>query len=389
MPSVRSSNTWSGSIPTLRWQVRGSGVQAQGSVMYRPPSLGQQRSTGRLASDGRSVSTTSWHGPSVRRRGPAFTRSKSVPSFRSRSANVPGSFTSRSLPTRSPSSSRWPTPSAIASRSAAPNVLTSTGMSKPSTRSKRRATFPSAGPFETRSVISVISRSRETGTATRRRRPVCSRRATSSRRSRNALTPGYRSLAVEDGDEPARHDGEGEAPDDADADAPPAHQRPLPSDDPLDTEEGPRRHVGHQRRQRGARVGERDHERHADHRAAGREHARDGRHEDRAKPARAAEVSRDHLLRNQHLHEAGEHQRRHQARQDEPEHREAVLRADEREPRILQIRDRREDERQHDEDDRGGIDEWAHRGSFRALGRHTLWHSGVLSSAPRAASCGA
>src|SRR2546428_2501029 len=385
MPSVRSSNTWSRYIPTLRWPVRGSRVKTHGSVMYRPPSLAQQRSTGGLASDGPSVSTTSWPGASVTRRGPAFTRSKSVPSFRSRSANVPGSFTSRSLPTRSPSSSRWLTPSAIARRSAAPNVLTSTGMSKPSTRSKRSARFRSAGPFETRSVISLISRSRETGTATRRRRPVCSRRATSSWRSRNALTRGSRSLAVEDGDEPARHDGEGEARDDADDDEPPAHQRRLPGDDPLDAEERPPPHVGHQRRQRGARVGEGDHERHADHRAAGREHARDGRHEDRAQPARAAEVARDHLLRNQHLHEAGEHQRRHQTRQDEPEHREAVLRAEEREPPILQVRDRREDERQHDEDDRGGIDEWAHRGSFRALGRHTLWHRGVLSSAPSGA----
>src|SRR2546426_852497 len=244
MPSVRSSNTWSRYIPTLRWPVRGSRVKTHGSVMYRPPSLGQQRSAGRLASDGRSVSTTSWHGASLTRRGPAFTRSKSVPSFRSRSANVPGSFTSRSLPTRSPSSSRWPTPSAIASRSAAPNVLTSTGMSKPSTRSKRRARFRSVGPFETRSVISVISRSRETGTATRRRRRVCRGGGRSPRRPRNALPRGSRPLAVEDGDEPARHDGEGEARDDADDDEPPAHQRRLPGDDPLDAEERPRRHVG-------------------------------------------------------------------------------------------------------------------------------------------------
>src|SRR5256712_1091375 len=268
MPSVRSSNTWSRYIPTLRWPVRGSRVKTHGSVMYRPPSLAQQRSTGGLASDGPSVSTTSWPGASVTRRGPAFTRSKSVPSFRSRSANVPGSFTSRSLPTRSPSSSRWLTPSAIARRSAAPNVLTSTGMSKPSTRSKRSARFRSAGPFETRSVIPLISTARETGTATPRSRPACSRRATSSRRSRNALTRGSRSLAVEDGDEPARHDGEGEARDDADDDEPPTHHPRLPGDDPPDAEGRPPRYVGHEAQHSGVRPGESEHELQALHRSA-------------------------------------------------------------------------------------------------------------------------
>src|SRR5438034_10581199 len=54
-------------------------------------------------------------------------------------------------------------------------------------------------------------------------------------------------------------------------------------------------------------------------------------------------------------------QRRHQARQDEPEHREAVLRAHEREPRILQVRDRPEHDRQHTQERRGRTAQWAQR----------------------------
>src|SRR5216117_1420549 len=94
----------------------------------------------------------------------------------------------------------------------------------------------------------------------------------------------------------------------------------------------------------------------------------------------AAEVARDHLFGDEHLHEAGEHQRGHEARQDELEHREAVLRPEERQPRVLHVRDPRERQRQNDEDDRGEVDEWAHRGSFRAFGRHSLWHTGVIYS---------
>src|SRR5216117_1447813 len=79
-------------------------------------------------------------------------------------------------------------------------------------------------------------------------------------------------------------------------------------------------------------------------------------------------------------HFGREHQRGHEARQDELEHREAVLRPEERQPRVLHVRDPRERQRQHDEDDRGEVDEWAHRGSFRAFGRHSLWHTGVIYS---------
>jgi hypothetical protein len=67
-----------------------------------------------------------------------------------------------------------------------PKALMSTGIEKPSTVSKRSATLPSPLRLETRSVISVISRSRETGALIRRSWPVFSRWATNSRRSAKA-----------------------------------------------------------------------------------------------------------------------------------------------------------------------------------------------------------
>jgi hypothetical protein len=88
-------------------------------------------------------------------------------------------------------------------RASEPNALTSTGMSKPSTCSNSTATLPSPGVLETRSTISVISRSRETDAVTRRRHPSFSRRARKSRRSVNAIDL----LLVEDADEPAGEHG--------------------------------------------------------------------------------------------------------------------------------------------------------------------------------------
>ena len=181
-------------MPTLRAPVTGSLVKTPGSVMYRPPSPGQHVRMGSVASDGRSVSTISWQGACATRRGAAFATSKSVASFFTRSMNVPGMRRSSRRVIRPARSSSRSTPSAHAMRSAAPNALTSTGMSWPSTRSKSSATFLSAGLFDTRSTISVISRSRETGTVTRRRRSRFSSNATSSDRSRNAIYSEWKSV---------------------------------------------------------------------------------------------------------------------------------------------------------------------------------------------------
>ena len=123
---------------------------------------------GTVASDGRSVSTTSWQAAERTRLGPALATSNRSPSFRSLSKNEPGIRRSRSFATRADSSSSRSTPSAAAMRSGEPKALMSTGVVNPCTFSKSSARFFSAGPFETRSVISAISRSRETGAVTRR-----------------------------------------------------------------------------------------------------------------------------------------------------------------------------------------------------------------------------
>src|SRR5262245_64996920 len=114
-------------------------------------------------------------------------------------------------------------------RASEPKALTSTGMSKPSTRSKSSATLPLPRVLDTRSTISVISRSRETGAVTRRRRPSLSRRARKSRRSLNAIDL----LLVEDLHEPTGQDGEGEARHDAHGDEAQGHQGRLPGGDPM------------------------------------------------------------------------------------------------------------------------------------------------------------
>src|SRR5688572_22700184 len=243
-----------------------------------------------------------------------------VPSFFKRSAKVPGIFRSSSFATRAPRSSRRSTPRAAVMRSSEPKALTSTGMSKPSTCSNSRATLAPPLRLDTRSVISVISRSRETDTVTRCNRPCLSRCATNSRRSVN----GTALLGIERRDEPAGDDGEDQAGDDADGDELPAEQRRFPRDDSLHSEEGPGGHVGDEGGQAGAGVGEDHHQGHADHGTAGRQHARHGGDEDRFHAACAPEIAGDGFLRDQDLKEAREDEGRDQTGKDEPEHRQTV-----------------------------------------------------------------
>src|SRR2546425_7060936 len=355
--------------------------------MKRPAAPGQQRSTGIVASEGLAVSTPSWQGASVTSRGAAWTTSIRVPSLRNRSAKVPGSRRSRSLAARSPSSSSRSSPSAQAIRSADPNALTSTGMSNPSTRSNSSATFRSEGPLETRSVISVISRSGETGTVTRCRRPCWSRWSTNSRRSRQAMAQRFtRSVGVEDGDQPTSQDRKHQARDDTHDDEVPAHEWCFPRDDALDAEERPRGHVGDQRRQGHAGVGECDHERHADHRPPGRQHAGQGGDDDGPEPALASEVTGHRLLRHQDLKQAGQEHRRDEAGQDDPEHREAVVGPDPRQPRIFEIRDDGERGGKDEQDDRRGIQRSSHRGSFDGISAADIIAQGFAETRMRCAA---
>src|SRR4030095_17034448 len=198
------------------------------------------------------------------RLGPAFATSMKVPSLRSLSKSEPGMRRSRSLATRADTSSSRSTPSAAAMRGAVPKALMSTGIEKPSTFSKRRAWLPSAGPLDTRSVISVISRSRETGALMRRSWPVFSRGATNSRRAAQGPP---RLLVVVELHQPAREDRKEEARRHSHRHEVPAHQRRLPGEDPLHAEKRPGGHVSDERAQRHPGVGKHHQERHAHHRS--------------------------------------------------------------------------------------------------------------------------
>src|SRR5215472_9171128 len=352
MPRMRSSNTWSRYMPTLREPVTGSRVKTMGRVMKRPASRGQHWRTGSDARLGRSVSTTSWQGAERARRGPALATSKRSPSLRSLSRKEPGMRRSRSLATRAPRSSRRSTPRAAAIRAGEPKALMRTGVSKPSTCSKRRARLASAGPLETRSVISAISRSRETLAATRVSCPCFSRWATKARRSSKATAL----LVIPELHEPARDEGEGEAGDDPHDDESPAHEGCLPRDDALHAEERPRSHVGDKWTQSHPGVREDDEERHAHHRPPGREGARYGGHGDSAEPRLVTEVARHRLLRDQHLEHAGQDKRGGKTRQDEPQHAEPVLGAQDGQRGIFPVREDRGDDGQSDQKKGGKVE---------------------------------
>ena len=129
---------------------------------------------------GRAPSARAWARPWRRRRG-----RRACAACR---ANEPGMRRSSSFATRADSSSSRSTPSAARhALRRAEGVDEHRHRRSPATFSKSRATLPPAGPFDTRSVISVISRSRETGAVTRRSWPRFSRWATNSRRSANAM----------------------------------------------------------------------------------------------------------------------------------------------------------------------------------------------------------
>src|SRR6266436_8174511 len=332
---------------------------------------------GSAAREGRSVSTTSWQGAERTRLGPALARSKRSPSRRSFSKIEPGMRRSRSLATRADSSSRRSTPRAAAIRSADPKALMSTGISEPRTFSNRRATLRPPALLDTRSAISAISRSCETGALTRRSQPCLSRWPMNSRRSPKAMAARWTLLVEVDLDEPAGDDGEDQARSGAHRDEAPAHERSLPGDDALHAEEGPRGHVRDQGAQRHARVRQHHEQGHAHHRPARRDHARRARDEDGAQPRLLPEVAPDRLLRDHHLDHTGEDQGRHQARDDEPEQGEAVPGAHRREARILRVGDEREDDRQRGENHEGNVEESGprHGGIIRHVGLYAQFHA--------------
>ena len=142
-----------------------------GSVMYGPPSPGQQVMIGSESRLGGS-STISWQGPDDTDLGRESASDFSRPSARSLSIMPSGGAISSTSETRSPSWSRSSTPNAMQALRRVPNWLITTGSWEPLTLRKK-----SAGPpaLTVRSVISVISRCGSTSASTSCNSPAARR----------------------------------------------------------------------------------------------------------------------------------------------------------------------------------------------------------------------
>src|SRR2546427_3758701 len=183
-------------IPTLRIPVLGSRVITPPSVMYGPPSSGQQIGTGSLErSTSPPLCTIVWHGgrPETLLGGNLAT-SASRGSIASLPSRLSGTLRFKSSAMRAPMSSKHATPSASAMRFSEPNRLTATGSWDGAPPGSVARVNSSAGPppgdFMQRSAISVISLSMATGCSTRARSPPASMAAMNWRRLSSAIVDG-------------------------------------------------------------------------------------------------------------------------------------------------------------------------------------------------------
>src|SRR3989442_2064962 len=183
-------------IPTLRTPVLGSRVITPPSVMYGPPSSGQQIGTGRRArSTSFPLRTISWHGgrPETLLGGNLAT-SASRGSIASLPSRESGTLRLSSSAMRAPMSSKQATPSANAMRFSEPNRFTATGCGDGAPPGSIGRVNSSAGPppgdFMQRSAISVISLSTDPGCSTRVRSPPASMAAMNCRRLSSAIVDG-------------------------------------------------------------------------------------------------------------------------------------------------------------------------------------------------------
>ena len=166
-----------------------------GRVMKRPASCGQHCSTGKSSNEKSFFFMTSLQGPVCTVLGKNLPISASMGSIFNFSRKPSGDFMFSNWRMRSAISSRRSTPSAICMRRSEPNWLINTGMPfAPFTFSKSRAGPPGwpyclAAPLDTRSVISVISRTGSTSALIRLSSPARSSAAIQSRRSLNANRP--------------------------------------------------------------------------------------------------------------------------------------------------------------------------------------------------------
>jgi hypothetical protein len=167
--------------------VRGFRVKTIGKVMKRPPSASQHFKIG-MSNNENSPSrlTTSWHGPDFTSRGKYLPNSASFGNIFTFSSKPSGDLKSSHSVKRAATSSTLDTSSASSIRLRLPKALIKTGISPPSTFSNNRALL-SSFDLDTRSVISVISWSLETGTVTRLSSLFFSKTLMNSRRSEYAI----------------------------------------------------------------------------------------------------------------------------------------------------------------------------------------------------------
>src|SRR5882762_3420196 len=190
--SVSLFKTWTRYIPTLLTPEAGSRVMTPPSVMYGPPSSGQQIGTGNWArSTSDSLITVFWQAGRPTVLGGNFAISASRGSIASLPSSPSGTFSASSSAIRAPTWSRHSTPRASDMRRSEPKRLTATGyLDFPPVRSVgcvNSSAGPPPGDFMQRSATSVISLSTDTGRATRVRSPALSIAATNSRRLSSAI----------------------------------------------------------------------------------------------------------------------------------------------------------------------------------------------------------
>src|SRR5881394_2986702 len=182
-------------IPTFLTPDSRSLVMTPPSVMYGPPSSGQQTGTGNcVRSTSDSAITVLWHAGRLTVFGGNFAISASRGSMASLPSNPSGTFIASSSLMRSPAWSRHSTPSASDMRRSEPKRFTATGYrDAPPVRSVgfvNRSAGPPPGDFMQRSATSVISLSTDTGRETRVRSPALSIALTNSRRLASAIVQG-------------------------------------------------------------------------------------------------------------------------------------------------------------------------------------------------------
>src|SRR5882762_8913042 len=179
-------------IPTFRTPDPGSLVMTPPSVMYGPPSSGQQIGTGNWArSTSDSLITVFWQAGRPTVLGGNLAISASRGSIASLPSRPSGTLSAISSAIRAPTWSRHSTPSASDMRRSEPKRLTATGYRDfpPARRvgCVNSRAGPPPGDFMQRSATSVISLSTETGRVTRVRSPALSIAATNSRRLSSAI----------------------------------------------------------------------------------------------------------------------------------------------------------------------------------------------------------